>query len=94
VRQRAVLRFWNREDMFENSREEVSDWMDEWYAENPDRLQAWEIWKARIGDDGMQNPTLITSTPPGKGFVVIQEITEKTFDPASIPKILKSLFRF
>ena len=53
-RQIMVLRFWNRLDLAHQSRNEVSDWMDLWYGEDPRRMDAWKAWKQSSGDDGSQ----------------------------------------
>jgi hypothetical protein len=48
-----VLRFWDKvpppEDWGKN---EVIEWMDAWYTENPARLYAWELYKKEVGDTG------------------------------------------
>lgn len=75
-RQKAVLKFWGKEDWFVKSREEVSDWMDEWYEENPLRAQAWEIWKKENGDDGTQSSDLVESIPSGVGFDIMERLGE------------------
>ncbi len=50
-RQIMILRFFNRLDLMEKSRAEVADWMDVWYAEEPRRRDAWEMYKADCGED-------------------------------------------
>ena len=67
VRQRMVLRFWNRLDLSTDGVEGVSEWMDQWYEEDPRRLEAWELWKREAGDDGGRAPTSIDSVPLGAG---------------------------
>jgi hypothetical protein len=54
-RQMMVLRFWNKIEEAEKGRASVSAWMDSWYAEDPDRLSAWTIWKEENGDCGRQD---------------------------------------
>jgi len=52
ARQRMILRFWNRQDLASEGRASVDEWLDGFYAENPDRLAAWELWKSENGDCG------------------------------------------
>ncbi len=68
-RQRMVLRFWDQRELESRSREEVSDWMDEWYDEDPRRLQAWETWKrANTGANAGNDPALV---PVGMGHRIL-----------------------
>lgn len=90
VRQRAVLRFWGKDEMGALTRDEISDWMDDWYDEDPKRIQAWEIWKRRIGDDGLQNPELVSKTPCGQGFLVLREME----GGEAVPGLLARFFGF
>jgi len=62
-----VLRFWNRLDLSTAGVEGVSEWMDQWYEDDPHRLEAWELWKRESGDDGDRSPTSIESVPLGGG---------------------------
>lgn len=50
-RQVMVLRFWDRLDLASHTKQEICDWMDAWYAEDPMRKSAWEEWKAQAIDD-------------------------------------------
>lgn len=54
-RQMMVLRFWNRVEVSREGRHAVSEWMDVWYAEDPDRQAAWTLWKEDNGDVGRQD---------------------------------------
>jgi len=38
-----VLRFWGREDLV-SYRSAACEWLDRWYAEDPDRYAAWVLW--------------------------------------------------
>ena len=59
-RQMMVLRFWNRLDVAQGGKRAVSEWMDEWYDEDPDRQAAWSLWKEEHDDRGRQdNPTKV-----------------------------------
>lgn len=53
-RQWMVLRFWDKQEIAKQGRTGVSEWMTGWYAEDPDRRTAWEIWKLENRDDGGQ----------------------------------------
>jgi hypothetical protein len=67
VRQRMVLRFWNRQDLLKSGVEGVSAWMDRWYEEDPHRLEAWELWKRESGDTGDRSLVSVESVPLGAG---------------------------
>ena len=67
VRQRMVLRFWNRLDLMSAGVDGVSTWMDRWYAEDPNRLDAWTLWKRESEDDGGRLPGSIDRVPLGAG---------------------------
>jgi hypothetical protein len=54
-RQLMVLRFWNRMDLQDSSKYEISAWQDRFYSENPLRKTAWERFKLEQGDDGSQS---------------------------------------
>ena len=67
VRQRMVLRFWNRLDLMTQGVEGVSNWLDGWYAADPDRVAAWELWKREVDDTGGRSPAAVDSVPLGAG---------------------------
>ncbi|MBI5014362.1 MAG: hypothetical protein HZB55_02575 [Deltaproteobacteria bacterium] len=67
VRQRMVLRFWDKLDLMSKGVEAVSSWMDRWYAEDPARLAAWELWKSESGDGGGRSPDSVDRVPIGIG---------------------------
>ena len=75
VRQRMVLRFWNRLDLSTAGVEGVNEWMDRWYEDDPHRLEAWELWKRESGDDGGRSPTSIDSVPLGAGQEYLLRVT-------------------
>ena len=52
-RQKMVLRFWGV-DLPGASRTEISAWMNGFYADDEDRIFAWEEYKREIVDDGSQ----------------------------------------
>lgn len=71
-RQMMVLRFWNNVAIANRGRRAVSDWMDQWYSEDPDRIAAWELWKEAHGDCGRQvDPACV---PLGAGFEWIKKV--------------------
>lgn len=53
-RQKMVLRFWGVSVETIGGPAEVSEWMDAFYTEDPDRKDAWELFKEESGDDGRQ----------------------------------------
>jgi hypothetical protein len=53
-RQIMILRFWNRMDLATGSKNEITEWQERFYAENPGRKEAWELYKRRNKDDGTQ----------------------------------------
>lgn len=67
VRQRMVLRFWNRLDLLDAGVDGVSAWLDKWYAEDPDRIEAWAIWKRESGDQGLRLSECVDGVPIGIG---------------------------
>jgi hypothetical protein len=70
-RQMMVLRFWNRLDLVHRSKAEVTEWMNEFYDEEPRRKLAWEMFKAEYGDDGSQHdPSWV---PVGAGFTYLEK---------------------
>lgn len=59
-RQKMFLRFCNRMEMMDKTREQISQWMDAYIRDNPAHWEAWEKFKVEIEDDGEQNdPTIV-----------------------------------
>jgi hypothetical protein len=58
ARQMMILRFFDKMDYAEKSKAEVSDWMDQWYAEDYKRRDAWEMYKQDCGGD-IDDPDLV-----------------------------------
>jgi hypothetical protein len=81
-RQWMVLRFWNRIPPPAHwGRRAVSEWMDEWYAENPDRLAAWELFKEETGDFGnARDPERV---PIGIGEQYLNRVKGRQAKPGS-----------
>lgn len=76
-RQRMVLRFWDRLDLEEDGREAVSEWMDEWYAQDENHLKAWELWKEEDDDKGERSAFLVERVPVGIGFEYYKRVVTK-----------------
>jgi hypothetical protein len=53
-RQQMVLRFWARSRKAGEGPAEISEWQDSFYSEDPDRKNAWELFKEESNDDGRQ----------------------------------------
>jgi post-segregation antitoxin (ccd killing protein) len=64
-RQMMILRFWNKTDLMQASKDEVAAWLEQFYNENPHRKAAWETFKLENGDDGSQHDP--SSVPLGVG---------------------------
>jgi hypothetical protein len=80
-RQLMALRFWNRSDLTRKSKWDVEQWMDGFYAEDPQRKAAWEMFKNEIGDDGtFSNPEIV---PIGAGEQYLLKIREEKFRSGS-----------
>lgn len=50
-RQLMVLRFFDRMDLIDKTKAEITDWMDQWYSVDPKRKEAWENYKSDNGGD-------------------------------------------
>jgi hypothetical protein len=68
-RQMMVLRFWNRLDLANSSREEISEWLDDFYQNNPARREAWELFKREKGDDGSQRDPAWVPVAAGEEYL-------------------------
>jgi len=53
-RQLMFLRFWDRLDLADKSRREISEWMSSFINEDQARWLAWDLFKADYRDDGSQ----------------------------------------
>jgi hypothetical protein len=53
-RQIMVLRFWNRMDLANRSRSDISNWLEHFYAQDSRRKSAWQLYKLQNKDDGTQ----------------------------------------
>lgn len=79
-RQMMVLRFWNHEHLAAKGRHAVSEWTDTWYAGDPDRLTAWNLWRESIGDLGRDDPP--EKVPVGAGPEFLVKVKEMSDIPA------------
>ena len=71
-RQRMVLRFWDRVELAKQGRAAVSDWLDQWYAGDPNRHAAWQLWKEENHGDGRHaDPETV---PCGVGFQYLNRV--------------------
>jgi hypothetical protein len=53
-RQIMFLRFWDRMDLANKTRREISEWMDAFIGDDYARWLAWDLFKEESGDDGSQ----------------------------------------
>ncbi len=74
VRQQMVLRFWDQTNISSMGVEGVSNWMDQWYKEDPYRITAWELWKRDVGDNGSRSPDKVPTVPIGVGYEYLQKV--------------------
>jgi hypothetical protein len=58
-RQQMVLRFFDRLDLSSKTKEEVSVWLDDLYAQREDCERAWDRFKIETGDDGSVRDPLV-----------------------------------
>lgn len=71
-RQMMVLRFWNKIAVAKQGRNRVSEWMDDWYTDDPDRKAAWELWKEDNDDHGRQDSP--EKVPLGIGYKYLKRV--------------------
>ena len=87
VRQKMVLRFWNRLDMLSWSVDEVSSWMDDFYRQDERHLDAWELWKYENGDRGGRSIDQIDTVPIGAGFEYLQKVSSGNSITNAVSKV-------
>lgn len=87
VRQKMVLRFWNRLDMLSCSIDEVSSWMDDFYRQDERHLDAWELWKYENGDRGGRSIDQIDTVPIGAGFEYLQKVSSGNSITNAVSKV-------
>jgi hypothetical protein len=71
-RQIMFLRFWNKMDLVNRSRHEISEWMDAFINEDRTRWMAWDLYKNESHDDGTQHDP--SSVPIGAGEKYLKKI--------------------
>lgn len=72
-RQWMVLRFWNITPKPDWGKAHVSEWMDGWYSEDPNRVLAWEVFKEATGDTGTSRDP--EHVPVGAGYHWLDKVT-------------------
>jgi hypothetical protein len=72
-RQQMVARFWDVPP--KRRKEEASEWQDEFYAQDPDRLKAWELWKKEHRTEEMTDDPGVV--PQGIGPEYLKRIKER-----------------
>lgn len=70
VRQRMVLRFWNRLDLLQAGVDGVSTWLDERYAEDPDPSEAWGSGNAGWVTKANEAQSMSTASPLGAATTI------------------------
>jgi hypothetical protein len=83
-RQQMVMRFWGRERQPGEGPREISEWMDSFYSENPDRKKAWTLFKDECEDDGLQGDPM--RVPFGTGPRYLERIQRG--GEAAIPRFV------
>lgn len=73
-RQLMVLRFWKKLELKNQPSEVISDWMDRWYSDDPDRKTAWELWKSENGDDGSRSSRSVEKVAIGIGYQYLKKV--------------------
>jgi hypothetical protein len=69
-RQIMVLRFWNRMDLANGTKNEIAEWQESFYTENPSRKEAWELYKKRNKDDGTQRDPSWVKIGEGENYLL------------------------
>jgi hypothetical protein len=69
-RQIMILRFWNRMDLATGTKNEIAEWQQHFYAENPMRKDAWELYKKQNNDDGTQRDPSWVKIGEGENYLL------------------------
>lgn len=69
-RQIMILRFWNRMDLATGTKNEIAEWQQRFYAENPMRKEAWELYKKQNNDDGTQRDSSWVEIGEGENYLL------------------------
>jgi len=85
-RQWMVIRFWNKAVPNDWGRKHVSEWMDEWYGQDPAHQAAWELFKEETGDSGvLVDPTRV---PVGAGARYYARVKGSEVEPGANQRAL------
>ena len=68
-RQMMILRFWNKADLMQSSKDEVAAWLELFYSDDPRRKRAWELFKIESGDDGSQHDPSCVPLGAGESYL-------------------------
>jgi hypothetical protein len=84
-RQRMVIKFWGRNDLISAGSDGVSRWMDKFYGQDPDRQEAWELWKRETPNSQSREGSIIDQIELGMGERYLARIKEsKKSNPAAV----------
>lgn len=84
TRQCMVLRFWDRLDLMKNGVEGVSNWLDRFYLEDPDRQLAWMLFKTETPNSQSRNYEDVEKIPIGAGSHYLQRIKNNRQNPTAL----------
>ena len=68
-RQMMVLRFWNKTDLMQSTKDEVAAWLGQFYDEDPRRKEAWEKFKLENEEDGSQHDPSFVPMGAGESYL-------------------------
>lgn len=92
-RQVMVMRFFDRLDLASKTKEEISAWIDDLYAQHESYERAWDRFKLDIGDDRtIQDPTIV---PLGayRQYIKAKSTTEAARTPPSVNRVSQASSR-
>lgn len=81
TRQLMVLRFWDEWNRRKDGVEGVSEWLDGFYKEDPDRLLAWTLWKNESADANSRDIASVERIPLGVGIKYLERIKARKGGP-------------
>jgi hypothetical protein len=92
-RQLMVFRFWGMEVQEGWSRLDATEWMDQFYEEDPERLAAWELYKNDVLDDERQGDPSRVPVGVGQQYLdrikggggIVRQDPARFETPAAIP---------
>jgi hypothetical protein len=83
TRQCMLLRFWDRLDLMPRGVEGVSNWVDRFYLEDPDRQLAWMLFKTETPNSQSRHYEDIEKIPIGVGAHYLQRIKNSRRNPTA-----------